>query len=54
MANYFETMIKGSDVKLAVSWLTTELLGRLNAKGVELGESGIDAFEACSPHKENS
>jgi aspartyl-tRNA(Asn)/glutamyl-tRNA(Gln) amidotransferase subunit B len=44
MAGYFEDMIKeGSDTKLAVSWLTTELLGRLNSKSVELADSGIDA-----------
>jgi aspartyl-tRNA(Asn)/glutamyl-tRNA(Gln) amidotransferase subunit B len=49
MANYFENMIKeGSDTKLAVSWLTTELLGRLNAKGVELAEGGIDASKLAT------
>ncbi len=49
MANYFEDMVKeGSDTKLAVSWLTTELLGRLNTKSVELCASGIDAKKLAS------
>jgi aspartyl-tRNA(Asn)/glutamyl-tRNA(Gln) amidotransferase subunit B len=44
MAGYFEDMIKeGADTKLAVSWLTTELLGRLNAKSTELKDGGISA-----------
>lgn len=43
-ADYFEEMIRlGSDVKLAVSWLTTELMGRLNAQNVDLKNGGIDA-----------
>ncbi len=33
MAKYFEEMIKeGADAKLAVNWLTVELVGRVNAK----------------------
>jgi aspartyl-tRNA(Asn)/glutamyl-tRNA(Gln) amidotransferase subunit B len=44
MAHYFEAMIAdGSDAKLAVSWLTVELLGRINSKSMALGECGIDA-----------
>jgi len=44
MAHYFEAMLaEGSDAKLAVSWLTVELLGRINAKGATLETCGISA-----------
>jgi len=44
LAHYFEGMIsEGSDAKLAVTWLTVELLGRINSAGVSLDECGIDA-----------
>lgn len=44
MAHYFEAMIaNGCDAKLAVSWLTVELLGRINAKNQSIEECGIDA-----------
>lgn len=44
LAHYFEKMItSGADAKLAVSWLTVELIGRLNSKGSELTSCGISA-----------
>ncbi len=49
MAHYFEAIIaKGSDAKLAVSWLTVELLGRLNTKGLTLENCGISALKLAT------
>ena len=44
MAYFFEEMLVfGSEPKMAVTWLTSELLGRLNKLGVDIANSPIDA-----------
>ena len=44
LASYFETMIEqGAAAKTAVTWLTSELLGRLNKAGVDIENSPVDA-----------
>ena len=44
MAYYFEDMIKmGAAAKIAVTWLTSELLGRLNKASLSISNSPIDA-----------
>ena len=44
MAYYFETMLEsGAKAKSAVTWLTSELLGRLNKEGVDIKNSPVDA-----------
>ncbi len=44
MAAYFEAMLEhGAAAKMAVTWLTSELLGRLNKAGVEIANSPVDA-----------
>ncbi len=42
-ADYFETVAEGRDGKLAANWVTTELFGALNRKGLEIGASPIAA-----------
>lgn len=42
-AEYFETVAKGRDGKLAANWVTTELFGALNKAGKEISESPIAA-----------
>lgn len=44
LASYFEAMIEqGAAAKTAVTWLTSELLGRLNKAGLSIEESPVDA-----------
>ncbi|NUY39526.1 Asp-tRNA(Asn)/Glu-tRNA(Gln) amidotransferase subunit GatB [Wolbachia endosymbiont of Litomosoides brasiliensis] len=43
IANYFEELIKKHDSKLAVTWLTVELFGRLNKAGIDITSSPIKA-----------
>jgi aspartyl-tRNA(Asn)/glutamyl-tRNA(Gln) amidotransferase subunit B len=44
LAAYFEEMLKnGAVAKTAVTWLTSELLGRLNKAGLTIEESPVDA-----------
>jgi len=44
MAYYFEKMLEqGAKPKIAVTWLTSELLGRLNKAGYSIEKSPIDA-----------
>ncbi len=44
LAAYFEAMIAaGAPAKSAVTWLTSELLGRLNKAGLEIQDSPVDA-----------
>jgi len=44
MAYYFEEMLEsGAKPKSAVTWLTSELLGRLNKEGIDIQDSPIDA-----------
>ncbi len=42
-ADYFETVAKGRDGKLAANWVTTELFGALNKSGKEIAESPVSA-----------
>jgi aspartyl-tRNA(Asn)/glutamyl-tRNA(Gln) amidotransferase subunit B len=44
MAYYFEEMLEsGANAKMAVTWLTSELLGRLNKAGFSIENSPVDA-----------
>ncbi|WP_457605313.1 Asp-tRNA(Asn)/Glu-tRNA(Gln) amidotransferase subunit GatB [Nitratifractor sp.] len=44
LAAYFEAMLDaGAPAKSAVTWLTSELLGRLNKAGLEIQDSPVDA-----------
>ena len=44
LANYFEELILANvNPKNAVTWLTSELLGRLNKAGIEITNSPVDA-----------
>jgi len=44
MAMYFEAMLtQGAEPKTAVTWLTSELLGRLNKTGLTVETSPVDA-----------
>ena len=44
MATFFEEMIaQGAEPKTAVTWLTSELLGRLNKAGLSIDNSPVDA-----------
>lgn len=44
MAYYFEEMLEnGAVAKTAVTWLTSELLGRLNKAGLSIEETPVDA-----------
>lgn len=42
-AAYFETVAKGRDAKQAANWVTQELFGALNKKGLELSASPVKA-----------
>lgn len=42
-ADYFETVAKGRDGKLASNWVTTELFGALNKSGKDIAGSPISA-----------
>ena len=42
-AAYFETVAKGRDAKQAANWVTQELFGVLNKKGLELSQSPVKA-----------
>ncbi len=42
-ALYFEEVAKGRDAKLANNWVTTNLFGVLNAKGLTIAESPVSA-----------
>src|SRR5690606_25059264 len=42
-AAYFETVAKGRDAKQAANWVTQELFGALNKKGLELAQSPVKA-----------
>ncbi|MDG7056413.1 MAG: Asp-tRNA(Asn)/Glu-tRNA(Gln) amidotransferase subunit GatB [Wolbachia endosymbiont of Meromenopon meropis] len=43
IADYFEELIQKHDSKLAVTWLTVELFGRLNKAGISIANSPIKA-----------
>jgi aspartyl-tRNA(Asn)/glutamyl-tRNA(Gln) amidotransferase subunit B len=42
-ADYFETVAKGRDGKLAANWVTQELFGALNKAGKEIADTPIEA-----------
>ncbi len=42
-AEYFETVAKGRDAKMAANWVTQNLFGMLNAKGLDIADSPIPA-----------
>lgn len=44
-ADYFETVAKGHDSKLAANWVINELLGALNKDGKTLAESPVTAHQ---------
>jgi aspartyl-tRNA(Asn)/glutamyl-tRNA(Gln) amidotransferase subunit B len=44
-AAYFETVAKGRDAKAAANWVTQELAGVLNKKGLELADSPVKAAD---------
>ncbi|HEX8902291.1 Asp-tRNA(Asn)/Glu-tRNA(Gln) amidotransferase subunit GatB [Vitreimonas sp.] len=44
-ATYFETVAKGRDAKAAANWVTQELAGALNKKGLELVDSPVKAAD---------
>ncbi len=43
MSEFFEILIKDRDPKLCVTWLTVELLGRLNKSNTSLGDCKVSA-----------
>jgi aspartyl-tRNA(Asn)/glutamyl-tRNA(Gln) amidotransferase subunit B len=42
-ADYFETVAKGRDAKLASNWVTGDLFGALNKRGVDITQSPVKA-----------
>ncbi|NWG92715.1 MAG: Asp-tRNA(Asn)/Glu-tRNA(Gln) amidotransferase subunit GatB [Parvularculaceae bacterium] len=44
-ADFFETVAKGRDGKLAANWVTTEFFGALNKSGKEIADSPISAAQ---------
>ena len=42
-SNFFEEVIKNSDVKLATNWITGELFAVLNEKNLEISQSPVNA-----------
>ena len=47
IANYFEALIQKHEPKLALTWLTVELFGRINKIGINLSESKISPESLC-------
>jgi aspartyl-tRNA(Asn)/glutamyl-tRNA(Gln) amidotransferase subunit B len=43
LADYFETVAKGRDAKIAANWVINELTGRLNKEGRELADAPVSA-----------
>ncbi len=49
LAHYFEDMIlHGASAKGSITWLTVELLGRLNKQNLDISQSPIDSKKLCS------
>jgi aspartyl-tRNA(Asn)/glutamyl-tRNA(Gln) amidotransferase subunit B len=44
-AQYFETVADGRDAKLAANWVTQELFGALNKRGLDLAQSPVSAAQ---------
>jgi len=42
-ADFFETVTKGRDAKLVANWVISELFGRLNKAGRDIGDSPVSA-----------
>ncbi len=42
-AEFFETVARGRDAKLAANWVTVNLFGALNAAGKDIGDSPVSA-----------
>jgi len=47
-ADYFESVAKGRDGKVAANWVINELFGRLNKEGLEIGASPMSASQLGS------
>ena len=47
-ADYFETVAKGNDPKLAANWVINELFGRLNKEGKDIAASPVAANQLAS------
>lgn len=45
IADYFETVAKGRDAKLAANWVLNELSGRLNKEGLAIASSPVSAAQ---------
>jgi aspartyl-tRNA(Asn)/glutamyl-tRNA(Gln) amidotransferase subunit B len=43
VADYFEEVAQNRDAKLTANWITAELFGRLNKRGIDLSESNISS-----------
>ena len=43
IADYFETAAKGRDAKIAANWITSDLFGVLNKRGLDITESPVSA-----------
>jgi len=44
-ADYFETVAKGRDAKMAANWVINELFGRLNKEGRDIASSPVSAAQ---------
>jgi aspartyl-tRNA(Asn)/glutamyl-tRNA(Gln) amidotransferase subunit B len=44
-ADYFETVAKGRDAKIAANWVINELFGRLNREGKDIAASPVSAAQ---------
>ncbi|HEX2653356.1 MAG TPA: Asp-tRNA(Asn)/Glu-tRNA(Gln) amidotransferase subunit GatB [Xanthobacteraceae bacterium] len=44
-AEFFETVAKGRDAKIAANWVINELFGRLNKEGTAIEQSPVSAFQ---------
>jgi aspartyl-tRNA(Asn)/glutamyl-tRNA(Gln) amidotransferase subunit B len=44
-ADYFESVAKGRDGKLAANWVINELFGRLNKEGMDIASSPVSAAQ---------
>ena len=42
-ADYFETAAKGRDAKIAANWITSDLFGVLNKRGLDITEAPVSA-----------
>jgi aspartyl-tRNA(Asn)/glutamyl-tRNA(Gln) amidotransferase subunit B len=47
-ADFFETVAKGRDAKLAANWVINELFGRLNKEGQDIASSPVSAEQLAA------